>query len=434
MPLTDFLRRWGGWLVVGLAAIGLIWWGQHYSTKPEVIRIATAKPGGYYYAFGEKLKAHIEKNTQYKVELLNSKGAVDNRSYLLTGKADLAILETGTITMKNLAAVSPLWNEYLQVIVRAGSGIKSVNDLKGKRVTIGRVGSGDRVNVSKVMDHYGIDLELLRDNDVSAGSLLKDEGMHAALLTTSPTHPTLSRIMATGRFDLLPVDAAQGLAWQYPYFTRTSVPAGVFTTPKGPLPAQAVPTITTMAILAASDSTDYAIVTDVLKTLFSLEFRTEVAGLIGKDQLAEHPDWALLNVHPASKAFFNPYQGAERISQLIEALDQSKWMLLFSLIIVVVGWRQWSQRSTVARELELNRETKRMEGWLHEISRLENAQRDARDMRLLREHLNDALALRKEMLSGKVGPHARGSNLYQAALMSSAYVVESIQNRMRASG
>lgn len=433
MRFSDIIRRWGGWILIGLAVILLIWWGQSYSTKPSTIKIATAKTGGYYYAFGEKLKAQIERDTNYEVELLNTAGAKDNYSYLLTGKADLAILETGTSTMKNLSAVSPLWNEYLQVVVRKGSHIKSFRDLAGKRVTIGRVGSGDRVNVRKVVKHYGIDLSLLSNNDVAASTLMSDDTMDAALLTTSPTHPTLARIMKTGRFELLPVDAAPGLAWRYPYFSQIEIPAGVYPSVGGPKPAEAVPTLTTMAILAAGQDADYRMVTDVMGSLFSLEFRTAVSGLISRNEIDQYSDWKLLNVHPAAQAFFNPYQGAERLSQWLEALDQSKWMILFVIILTLFGWRQWSRKDQIAKDIEMERETIRMEGWLASISRLETAQRDARDIRLLREYLDEALMLRQEMLSGKVGRHARSSNLYQTALESSAHLVESIQERMSVS-
>jgi len=123
-------------------------------------------------------------------------GSVDNIKLIHIGKADLALImadigydalkgterfkATGAIPIRTIGVVYP---NYMHFVTTEGSGIKSVSDLRGKRLSTGSPGSGTEVKTMRVLESYGIDGEkdLKRDRlgvAESAGAL-KDRKIQA---------------------------------------------------------------------------------------------------------------------------------------------------------------------------------------------------------------------------------------------------------------
>jgi len=141
-------------------------------TKSVRLSIATGGTGGVYYPLGGGMASVISKyipNTEATVEV--TAGSVDNCKLLQTGKADLAIItaDIGYDALKGLgrfkAAALPLrtigvlYSDYMHFVTLDGSGINSVPDMKGKRVSTGSPGSGTEVKTMRVLESYGLDGE-----------------------------------------------------------------------------------------------------------------------------------------------------------------------------------------------------------------------------------------------------------------------------------
>ncbi len=434
MRILDIFRREIIWQVILIVlAIGLIaYWGFEYTKPPEVVKIATGGKTGYYFAFGKILKKHIEKNTRLKVELLNTKGAVNNKSFLLSGKADLAILETGTISMQNLMAVAPLWEEFAQVVVRKDSTIRTFKDFKNRNVSIGKIGSGDRVNTSKIMEHYGIEIESLGKNSVGLGTLLKDSSLEVGIVTTSPMNPSLAKVMQTGKFTLLPIEFGEGLEFQYPYFFSSTIPKGVYQTDTFPEPEQQIQTVATFAILATTSTGSYTMVKEILPILYLNDLRKEVPGLMEKDRVPTHRSWNLLPIHPAARGYYNPYEGVQGFSRLIEKIGQIKYILLAVILLAAFLWYKWTQRHTDRERKEMSQETSKLEKWFRELADLEKAQKDAKDLRLLKQYLNEAHHIKKNARETAIGTRIQHSAFFVAFLQESTYLIQEIEWKLSA--
>src|SRR5262249_32596218 len=99
-----------------------------------------------------------------------TRGSIDNVEAIRAGsfesgltQADIAYWAyTGTNVfektgaVRNLRAIANLFQESLHIVVRADSGITSIADLKGKRVSLGEQGSGTLVTARLVLDAYGV--------------------------------------------------------------------------------------------------------------------------------------------------------------------------------------------------------------------------------------------------------------------------------------
>ncbi len=428
MRISDRLHGWTVWGIILFAIAGVLYLGYRYSDKPSLIRIATGPKGGYNYKFGEILKTYVEKHTDFTAEVLATKGAEENQAFLLSDKADFAILETGTFTMKNLAAVAPLWDEVVQIVIRKDSPIKSLRDMVRRNVSIGKIGTGNRVNIMKIMDHYGIDPADLGNNAAPLGRMLRDDSMDAAIVTTNPTNPSLALVMESGRFTLLPVADAEGVTFHHAFFSTTMIPQGVFSTISGPEPRMPVKTVTATAILAAKEGSSPDLVKAVLPILYGLDFRTEVPGLKKKDSATKEDTWNLLNVHPAAISYFNPYTGVERLSGFLEILFGIVWKSLIAVLILCVILYRLITRRRMLQERAFAEDRRRLEKWLAEMSRIEQGQKDAKDMRVLKRYLNQALAVKKQaMEEAGIGSNIRNSNLFLVFLQESTHVIREIE-------
>lgn len=160
------------------------------------LSIATGGTGGVYYPLGGALAALISKSipgTEATAEVTTA--SVDNMKLLHTNKVALTFTLPDTAwdayqgQMKGLnekvavRSLVALYSNYMHIVALEGSGIKSVADLRGKRVSMGAPGSGTEVKGLRVLEAYGISPKDLRSQErlgvgESAGAL-KDRKIDA---------------------------------------------------------------------------------------------------------------------------------------------------------------------------------------------------------------------------------------------------------------
>lgn len=145
------------------------------------ITIATGNSTGVYYVVGGGLAELISNNTELRATAAETGASVQNIEQLVSGAYDVAFSladtasdaaeGTGSFTTKQpIRALTRLYSNYTQVVVRADSGIDSVADMKGKAVSTGSPKSGTEVIANRLLKAAG-----LGDGDVSAQRLDLDK-------------------------------------------------------------------------------------------------------------------------------------------------------------------------------------------------------------------------------------------------------------------
>lgn len=140
-------------------------------TKRTILSIGAGVTGGVYYVMGGGIAQLISKyipNTEATAEV--TAGTVDNLKLIGIGKQELGIAMAdsaydalkGTARFKAagpapIRTIANLYSAYMHLVATEGSGIKSVSDLKGKRVAIGAPGSGTEVMTARVLESFGMD-------------------------------------------------------------------------------------------------------------------------------------------------------------------------------------------------------------------------------------------------------------------------------------
>ncbi|MGH7395253.1 MAG: TAXI family TRAP transporter solute-binding subunit [Candidatus Methylomirabilales bacterium] len=234
---------------------GCVWLGESigirrvWAQTKVRLSIATGGTGGVYYPLGGGMAALISKSipgVEATAEVTTA--SVDNMKLLHTGKIALALTLPDTaweahegklrglaerVAVRTLAAV---YSNYMHIVALEGSGIRSVADLKGKRVSTGAPGSGTEVKGLRVLEAYGLTPKDLRSQDrlgaaESAGAL-KDRKLDAFIWDGGlPTAAVLDVAATPGiKIHLVPHgDAVPKMVAKYgPLYFSGVIPKGTY--------------------------------------------------------------------------------------------------------------------------------------------------------------------------------------------------------------
>jgi TRAP transporter TAXI family solute receptor len=243
------VRRTGLALMVG-AFVGILAGAAPGTAQVKSrISIATGGTGGVYYPLGGGLAALISKylpGVEATAEVTTA--SVDNMKLLYANRVALAFTLPDTafdayrgqlkglnekIAVRTIAA---LYSNFMHIVALDESGIKSVADLKGKRVSTGAPGSGTEVQGLRVLEAYGLGVKDLRAQDrlgvaESAGAL-KDRKIDAFIWDGGlPTAAVLDLGATPGiRIRLIPhADAVPKMVAKYgPLYFVGTIPKGIY--------------------------------------------------------------------------------------------------------------------------------------------------------------------------------------------------------------
>ena len=282
MKLPKFLKRV---LTAGLAlamAVGVAGCGD--GAKSETfLNIATGGTAGTYYPIGGAMAEIINKDVYGVNASAQSTGAsVANINMLQDGQVEMAIVQNDITyyavngqnmfegkKIENLRGVASLYPETCQFVTMVDSGIMSINDLKGKKVAVGAAGSGVEANVKQILQAYGITYDDIDEQFLSVAegaNALKDGTVDVACVTAGYPTASIQDVASQKNIRLIPLDEEKitALTIDYPFYTRTIIPAGVYQGFD-----QEVPAVSVMAILVATDKMEDKTGYDITKAIFT---------------------------------------------------------------------------------------------------------------------------------------------------------------------
>ena len=304
-------------VAVGVAALALAGGAQ----AQQFFRIGTGGTAGTYYPVGGMIANAVSQPGKIVVTAQASNGSVANVNAIAGGalesgfsQADVATwaqtgsgLYEGKPHVPGLRLIANLYPESVHIVARKGAGIKSVADLKGKRVALDEPGSGTLVNARTILAAYGIkesDIkpEYIKPNQ--AGDKLKDGALDAFFFTGGAPAGAISELASSGAgIELVPIDGAQAEALRKssPFFAPDTIPADTY---KG------VPAVHTLAVGAqwvTSDKADANVVYEITKALYSDATQKTLAAGHAKGKLITKENavkGAGIPFHPGAERFY----------------------------------------------------------------------------------------------------------------------------------
>jgi TRAP transporter TAXI family solute receptor len=232
-------------LALGGAALAA---GLALAQAPAFFRIGTGGTAGTYYPIGGLIANAISTPPQLVSTAVASNGSVANVNAIVGGAAESGFAQAdvafwaysgtgvfaGKPKVEELRSIANLYPESVHLVVRKASNVKSVADLKGKKVSLDEPGSGTLLNAKAILAAFGVgekDItpEYLKPNQ--AAEKMKDGSVDAFFFTGGFPAAAISELASTGSgIDILPITgaAAEKLAKDFPFFAVDEIPAGTY--------------------------------------------------------------------------------------------------------------------------------------------------------------------------------------------------------------
>jgi TRAP transporter TAXI family solute receptor len=284
------------------------------------LSIATGGTSGVYFVYGGGLAKVISSDLEgYRATAETTSASVDNLILIKDGGSDIAFTlgdtaldalnaRAGFEEKVPLRALAQIYDNYTQVVAKAGSGIKTIEDLKGKRVSVGAPNSGTEVIADRVLEAAGVDSRngikrqgLGVDESVQA---MKDGSIDAFFWSGGLPTGAITDLVTSDRITLLDTTPyTDKLVEKYGEVYRDeTIPKGTY---KGV--NKDVPTIAVPNYLVVSEDMDEKLAHDLTKLLFDKK----------KDLEAVHPEAknldpqrareviAPIELHPGAQRYFD---------------------------------------------------------------------------------------------------------------------------------
>jgi hypothetical protein len=291
--------------------------------QKQLVTIASGWVTGAYYPMAGAMSRIVHtKLTNIRATVESSGASAANARLIGQKDADFAILQNDVAfyaynglydfkgkVISNMAGVFSMHPEPTQIVIAKDAGIKSVKDLKGKRVAVGPLGSGTEINATQVLEAAGLKFEDLsrveRLGPTEASDQLKDARIDAGFFTVGIGSAVIMDPFLGGKVTLLAVsdDIVAILRSKYPFYTKVTVPAFAY---KGL--ERDIQTVSVRAILVARSDLPESLVYDFTKVIFeNLEGATGfyAAHPAAKNiTLASATDAMPIPLHPGAAKFF----------------------------------------------------------------------------------------------------------------------------------
>lgn len=272
--------------------------------------LATGGTAGTYYPFGGAMaKIWNSKIPGMNVTAQATGASAENVRLVNKKEAELALVQSDTIDfaynakeafkepLKKMSAISILYPEIIQIVVRGDSKIKDFTDLKGVKIGVGAPGSGTEANFRQLCDVYGIKKEEVKAQFLSfseSAEQFKDKHIDAFIVTAGIPNAAIMdvAVMQSIRILSFPDDKVAQLTKKYPFLSSTVIPANTYKNQSAD-----VKTIAVSAVLIASSELPEDVVYKLTKALFDNQAELAAGHAKGKE----------LNIKTAAKGVSIPF-------------------------------------------------------------------------------------------------------------------------------
>lgn len=286
--------------------------------EPQQAILVTGDITGTYYAVGRAMQSELNEIlslTQLEVESTGASKA--NVNLITDGEAQLAILQSDVISYAHTGTnafaetgvedsalwVAGLYNETVQIITT--KDITDVSQLAGKRVCMGDIGSGTRVNAEQILAAYGLTRD---DVDAVSGSFqdgvdgLRSGKFDAVFVVAGAPTKAITDLAADTQFNMLSLtdDALAYIDSHYPFMIRENLSANTYAGVE-----QETQCVAVQAALVAADSVSEEAVYELLTAMF--ENKAELEASHEKFQhlnLEDAVSSASVALHPGAVKFY----------------------------------------------------------------------------------------------------------------------------------
>lgn len=212
----------------------------------QFLTIATGGSSGVYYQVGATFSDLLSDELDSDSSVQATGASAENINLLTDGNAEIAItmgdanvqaLEgTGPFEDEprdGLMAIAALYPNTVQIVATTASGIESVEDLEGKNVAVGDVGSGVELNAQTILAAHDMSYDDLNADFLDyaeATDQMANGHTDAAFVTSGVPNPALTELETNTDFIILPIegDGREKLLSEHDYFIEDVIPGDTY--------------------------------------------------------------------------------------------------------------------------------------------------------------------------------------------------------------
>lgn len=211
---------------------------------PKSIAIATASPGGTYYVYGQALARTLDDELGIEVTAEATQGPTRNIILIETGHAALGLITMGVgweawngsgewtkgERFRAMRALLPMYDSPFEIAVAKSLGLRSLDQLAGKRIGAGPRGSTSGDYFPRIFDTLKIPAVLVNGSVEQMMSEVSAKQLDGVVLATGVPVPALLELDQKEGMEFIPFTSDQIaiLKQQMPELTDSVIPSGTY--------------------------------------------------------------------------------------------------------------------------------------------------------------------------------------------------------------
>ncbi|MGB8275653.1 MAG: TAXI family TRAP transporter solute-binding subunit [Alphaproteobacteria bacterium] len=313
--------------------------GAAWSADTAYLRIATGPVSGTYFAIGGLIASAVSSPTGAELcqgradcpasglvlVAQSTNGSSENVDLIMSGAMESGLVQAdvaywrymgqwtyrGLKPARTLRLVASLFTEAIHVVVRKDAKIQSIEDLRGKRVSFGAVGSGTELDARVILGGAGLteqDVAAWRLSPAGAVDEFVKGNIDAMIVVAGPPAAWLSELFSTAAsrgpaIAVIPIEGnvAQRIQAAYPFYGPAVIPADAYPGVK------ATATLGVSALWLVSATVKEETVYAITRALWDEKARADLDGghpQGRKIQLRDALRGRLLPLHPGAERYY----------------------------------------------------------------------------------------------------------------------------------
>lgn len=297
--------------------------GMSFTALPagaaEFVNVLTGGTSGVYYPLGVAIgKVVGNAMPDAKTSVQATKASVENLNLLQAGRGEIAFSLGDSLSMAwegnedagfkrkldKLRTIGAIYPNYIQIVARADSGIRTLADLKGKRVSVGAPKSGTELNARAILGAAGLGYGDMAKTEylpfAESVELMKNRQLDATLQSAGLGVASIKDLAVGTSIVVVEVPPAVIAKMGDPVYVSATIPGGTY--PGQDAPVQTVAVVNYLVSHAdVSENTAYGMTKAVFDNLGELAAAHSAARQITVDQ-AVAP--APVPMHPGAVRYF----------------------------------------------------------------------------------------------------------------------------------
>lgn len=306
-------------VLLGLAGAASLIVAPAAHAQQSFINVLTGGQSGIYYPLGVALSQMYGKVLpEAKISVQATKASAENLNLLQQGKGEVAFAlgdavsdawkgdeEAGfKMPLKKLRAVAGLYPNYIQIIANTESGIKTIADLKGKRISVGAPKSGTELNARAILKAAGLSYkDFAKVEYLGFGEsveLMKNRQLDVTLQSVGLGAASIRDLAVSINIAVVSIPAEVVGKVGDPAYQAATIPADTYKGQKAPVPTVAIKNILVTHEGVSTDAV-YAMTKSMFDNLDGMvAAHTAAKGIVKKEASLGLP----IPLHPGAEKYY----------------------------------------------------------------------------------------------------------------------------------